>query len=301
MSAFSSIIGHEAAARRLSLMIANDRVPHALLIHGPRRVGKRALAEAFARVLIGVERLESHPDFRLVERGRDEKTGKLRKGIGVDEVRGLREHFQMSSFLGGVKVALIDEAEKMNDEASNALLKTLEEPAGRACILLVSHEPEALLPTVRSRLSSVPLRRVAASVIEAALSARGASDAEASSCAAMASGRPGLALSFLEKNAMLEWYANEERRWRALRSAPLHERFALAGDLTPPKADREETVERLRDAMGVWEESLRRELRGGAFSAARTLRSLFSLRASLEANVQPRLLVERFLLSFDTP
>lgn len=297
---FSRIIGHAPALKRLGLMLANDRLPHALLLSGPRHVGKRAVADALARALLGVERLDNHPDFRLVERGRDEKTGKLRKGIGVDEIRALRDHLRMTSFLGGRKVAVIDEAERMNEEASNALLKTLEEPSGRACLILVAHEPEALLPTVRSRASLLPLRRLAEAEVTEALRARGAAPEDAARYAALSGGRPGLALGFLGKDDVLHWFENEERRWKALRSAPLHERFALAADLTPPKADREETVERIRDAIGVWEGFLRADLRRGTASAAPALRRLFSLRASLEANVQPRLLVERFLLTFDT-
>lgn len=295
--AFASIIGHERAVLRLRLMLKNGAMPHAVLFAGGRHLGKRALALSCASALLDTADPMAHPDFRLVERRPDEKTGKLRKNIPIDDIRGLRDHLRLSSFLGGAKVALIDEAETLSEEAANAMLKTLEEPSAGSTIFLAAHDAARLPATVRSRAAVIELRRADDAAVAAAMQARGASPDMAARAVECAAGRPGVALRFLEDSDMVDWYANELRRWTSLRSAPLHRRLALAGELTPPRADREETVERLRDVIGIWEAALRRELAAGSASSARSLDHLFRLRETLTANVQPRLLLEQFAMT----
>lgn len=297
--AFSHIIGHARAVARLRAMLANGAAPHALVIHGPRRSGKSALARALAAALFGVEDASKHPDFRLIERPRDEKTGKLKKAIPIDAVRALTDHLRMSSFMGGAKVAVIDGADAMSEEASNALLKSLEEPAPHAHVILCAEEAQRLPRTIASRCASVELRRVPEADIAAALVGRGMSGPDAARAAFRADGRPGAALAFLEESGVVDWYETEERRWNALRTAPVHKRFSLLAELAPSRADREETVLKIRDVLDAWQGFLRRELRERAPGAPANLRRLFRLRASLDANVQPRLLLERFVLTLD--
>lgn len=297
--AFSHIIGHARAVARFRRMLANGAVPHALVLYGPRRAGKATLASALAAALFGVEDASKHPDFRLVERPRDEKTGKLKKSIPIDAVRELTEHLRMSSFLGGAKVAVIDGADALSEEAANALLKSLEEPAPYAHVILCAEDILRLPKTVVSRSACVELRRVADADVTAALAARGMSAADASRAAFRADGRPGAALAFLGESGVVDWYETEERRWNALRSAPIHRRFGLLAELAPPRVDREETVLKIRDVLDAWQGFLRRELRDRAPGAPANLRRLFRLRASLDANVQPRLLLERFVLTLD--
>jgi len=297
--AFSHIIGHARAVARLRAMLAGGSAPHALVIHGPRRAGKGALASALASALLAVEDAAKHPDFRLVERPRDEKTGKLKKSIPIDAVRALTEHLRMSSFLGGAKVAVIDGADALSEEAANALLKALEEPAPHAHVILCAEEAQRLPRTIVSRCASIELRRVPDAEISEALAARGLPAPDAARAAFRADGRPGAALALLEGPGMVDWYETEERRWNALRSAPIHKRFSLLSELAPPRADREETVLRIRDVLDAWQGFLRRELRDRAPGAPANLRRLFRLRASLDANVQPRLLLERFVLTLD--
>jgi DNA polymerase-3 subunit delta' len=309
MDPLSRIIGHEGAKRRLSLMLKSGNVPHAILLSGPRHVGKAALAMAAARALLGSgvgeqgsgnrgqgADVSTHPDFRLLERGRDPKTDKLRKQISIDGVRELCAHLRLTPFLGGRKVAVIDGAETFSEEAGNAILKTLEEPPEGSHLILIAHSLDAVLPTVRSRSALLTLGRVPETSVRSALLARGASPAHADRAARYAGGRPGLAIRLTEDTDMLEWYAEAERRWRELRLAPLHRRFSLVADLAPASGDREEAAARIRDTIGFWEEAARRELREGSASAAPALRGLFRLRKSLETNVNPRLLLERFAL-----
>jgi hypothetical protein len=296
---FDDIIGHKDAVARIRLMLERGNFPHAVLFIGPRRVGKTSVALAAASAILGGAKPESHPDFRRIERGADEKTGKLRKLISVDEVREARTFLQGSAFMGGRKAALVVGAERLSEEAANALLKTLEEPTKSSNVLMTADDAAAVPATVKSRCAVITLRRVHDADLAEALVSRGSTDAEAMRIAGFAAGRPGVALSFREDPDVLDWYATEARRWLAFKDAPLHRRFAIASELAPPGEDREEAVERIREVAAFWEAQLRRELKAGAAVATR-LRALLHLRTSLEVNVQPRLLLERFAMELDT-
>ena len=134
---------------------------HAYLLHGPVGIGKRALAERLmARLLCqrpdGLDacgtckscmllHAGSHPDNYVLE------PEEADKAIKVDQVRDLVSFVVQTAQLGGRKVVLIEPVESMNINAANALLKSLEEPSGETVLLLVSHQPSRLLPTIKSR------------------------------------------------------------------------------------------------------------------------------------------------------
>ena len=134
---------------------------HAYLLHGPAGIGKRALAEHFMRFLLCQQpspvgacgrckacllvAAGTHPDHCVIE------PEEADKAIRVDQVRQLVGFVTQTAQLGGRKVVLLEPTESMNLNASNALLKSLEEPAGDTVLLLISHQPSRLLPTVKSR------------------------------------------------------------------------------------------------------------------------------------------------------
>ncbi|HEX6852855.1 MAG TPA: DNA polymerase III subunit delta' [Candidatus Polarisedimenticolaceae bacterium] len=117
----------------------------------------------------------------------------LRNFIVVDQIREVTRHAGSSPRQGKVRVFVIDPADRMNTEAQNALLKTLEEPPGRSVLMLIASRPHALLPTVRSRCFRVPFGAMAVDGLAAALAASGMHAAEARTRAALAGGRPGYA------------------------------------------------------------------------------------------------------------
>jgi DNA polymerase-3 subunit delta' len=119
----------------------------------------------------------------------------LKREIVVDQVRELAEHAAFAPREGARRVFLIDPADRLNRAAQNALLKTLEEPPGRALLVLLTSRPHLLLPTVRSRCLPLRFARMPVRELAAALEARGTAPEEALVRAALAAGAPGLALA----------------------------------------------------------------------------------------------------------
>jgi DNA polymerase-3 subunit delta' len=177
--------GHEAAERTLLEAWNSGRMASSWLISGPKGIGKATLAYRFARFVLaggggggglfggGPETLalpESHPVFRRVssgghadlkvaERGwADDKKSKLRSEIVIDDVRGIGGFLSLTPAEGGWRVVIIDSADEMNRNAANAVLKVLEEPPRNALMLLISHSPGRLLPTIRSRCRRLMLK-----------------------------------------------------------------------------------------------------------------------------------------------
>ncbi len=167
------IAGQDKAIGQLLAAWTSGAMHHAWLLAGPRGVGKASFALAAAERLLAeaagppvmapgldtpedhsVGRLvaaRSHPDFRLLERLVNEKTGNLARGISVHQVRELGELFAMTPALSPWRVVVIDSVDDLEPSAANALLKMLEEPPANCLFLLVSHVPGRLLPTIRSR------------------------------------------------------------------------------------------------------------------------------------------------------
>ena len=141
-SPFSTIIGHERATSYLEKILANKKMAHAYLFEGISGLGKRTVAEIFAAGILGgdADKLRLHPDFIFLELGINEKTGKVKKNIGIEEVREVIRRLSFTPMQSSFKVAIIDNAETLSIEAANALLKTLEEPSGRACIILIAED-----------------------------------------------------------------------------------------------------------------------------------------------------------------
>ena len=154
MEPFASVPEQPEAKRLLGAALAEGPA-HAFLLHGPAGVGKRTAAFAFAAALLGDERrvlARTHPDLYLLE--------PLGEMIRIDEVRALRHDLHMRPFEAARRVYLVLDAQRMNEEAADALLKDLEEPPPYAVIVLVASELGPLPPTILSRCQLVPFRRL---------------------------------------------------------------------------------------------------------------------------------------------
>ncbi len=197
MEPFASVPEQPEAKRLLSAALV-DGPAHAYLLHGPPGVGKRTAAFAFAAALLGDERrvlAGTHPDLYLLE--------PLGEMIRIDEVRALRHDLHMRPFEADRRVYLVLGAERMNEDAADALLKDLEEPPPYAVLVLVAGELGPLPPTILSRCQLVPFRRLSERAVREWVAARAPdrSDAEVLALARAAAGRLDRARRLLDPAA----------------------------------------------------------------------------------------------------
>jgi DNA polymerase III subunit delta' len=199
--------------RRLMQALAADRFPHALLLRGPRGIGKQRFASRLAQALLcravapGEGPCGECRDCRLVETGAHPDTMHLeraedRRDITVDQVRELIASLALTARAGGRKVALVVGAEDLNHHAANTLLKTLEEPPGRATFLLLTVAPGRLPATVRSRCQGLDFPAVRFAVAAPWLASRIPEDADPAGLLAAAAGAPLAAVEMVETGAL---------------------------------------------------------------------------------------------------
>ncbi len=230
------LIGQDAAQADFLNAFTSDRLHHGWLLTGPRGVGKATLAWSIARFLLATPIADPNNMFGappppttlaidpenpvarrmnagaeaglfVLRRPYDDKTKKLRQQITVDEVRRLKNFFAMSAADGGRRVVIVDAADEMNTNAANALLKLLEEPPARSTLLLVSHQPTRLLPTIRSRCRELRLSNLDADDMATALTQAGADAAtSAQALAELSGGSVGEAIRLLNLGG-LDLYA----------------------------------------------------------------------------------------------
>ncbi len=222
------LYGHEAVEARLLGAYQRRRLHHAHLLKGPTGIGKATLAYRLARFVLAhpdpnadaVQNAQSlaiprdhpefartaaggHPDMLAIEAKMDGK-----QGISIAVLRKATTFLEQTAALGGWRVLLIDPGDDMAGPAANALLKSLEEPGRKTLILIVSHHPGSLLPTIRSRCSSSALHPLSDADMGKTLDALGAADdlpdAERARRLALAKGSVGRFLALSGKDLEIE-------------------------------------------------------------------------------------------------
>ncbi|WP_460760475.1 DNA polymerase III subunit delta' [Lysobacter fragariae] len=194
------------------------RLGHAQLFCGPVQLGKRAVANRLARRLLCMDRVAgepcghcractlmdagTHPDFHAVSFIPNKEGTRLRTEIIIEQMRDLSTAFTLTPQYGGAQIAIIDPAEAINHSASNALLKTLEEPVPGRYLWLVTAHPARLSATIRSRCQKLEFRLPPQDESLAWMRLRGHADAVAREALDAARGHPGLADEWLQGNGM---------------------------------------------------------------------------------------------------
>lgn len=190
---FTNLVGNTQAKHTLQRLIANDRLPNSLLFVGPDGVGKRQFALEAARTVLCREKVENEAcgvcsicvrvaefaipavtdknkeEFERVFFGGHGDVGLLvryKNFILVDAVRALEREANFRPFEADARFFIVNDADRMNDQAANALLKTLEEPPATSYIFLITSRPDSLLPTIRSRCQTVRFAPVSTPEIE---------------------------------------------------------------------------------------------------------------------------------------
>ena len=291
--ATSELFGHAEAEQTLLDAYRGGRIPHAWLIGGESGIGKATLAYRMARFVLAypdpampaVQKAKSlavpadhptarriagqaHSDLLVLERVINEKTGKLFTVTRVEDVRRTVPFFGSTAGEGGWRVAIVDPLEDLNRAGENALLKVLEEPPPRALLLLVSHAPGRVLPTIRSRCRTLILRPLAAEAIVRAMAVAmgaGANADEIETAAGVADGSVGRALRLLEGDALelRQQVVGLLDRLPALDPRALH---ALGEEIAGTQS---ETLAAFMDAVNAW---LSARLQSGPQDKARLAR-----------------------------
>jgi DNA polymerase-3 subunit delta' len=192
-----SVIGHMTQKASLERMLAQGTLPHALLLAGPDGVGKRAMAEDILTTLVPAE-------ARMLDTLRLSPMTDEDGGIAEVSVEQVREMRRWASFTPttGRKVVVMDEAERMNAECANTLLKLLEEPPAYAHFLLVTGNPASVMPTIASRCQRIDFKPLSESEMGEVLAGRKLNGDDRALLAMLAGGRPGVVLGMLERGEL---------------------------------------------------------------------------------------------------
>ncbi len=299
-----SITGQNRALRALKSLLKNRRIPPALLLTGPAGVGKAAAARAFAKALncrkatldacgncVSCETFDKglDPDVRIVDEtyqagvlGLEAGESAKKQGWHIDTLRHLLKDLEMTSIENRYKVAIIEDAHRLNRNSANAILKVLEEPPPRTLWILLTHRPAKLPATIRSRCQTLTFPALAPAVILKLLSQRGVEGAAAQQAAALCEGSMARALSSLQDPPA------DPAGWIKDPMAP----FSMSDELPRElHLSRSQVRERLHQM--AWYLRRSRGVAGYTIPAVRAVqRELAGMHRALACNADPKLVLE---------
>lgn len=318
------LIGHEWAVDMLKKHVVNGTTRHAYLFCGPPGLGRRTLALRFAQALNcttpsdagipcgtcrdckGIDSMQ-HADLSIIQA---ESEGGVLK---VDQIRDMRKTMILKPYMSKFRVAIFLRFHEANDNAANALLKTLEEAPSYAVLILTADNPEQLLPTIVSRCEVLRLRSSSIDEVKKDLESNGINSEQARLIAHISGGRPGYARRLTEEDSLLD--AREERLndMLTLLSASRVEKFSYADKLA---RDKDSMRQAIKFWLSYWRDVMLRTAQAetalvnidrnmeiedlaGKMDLSSSRKVVINLEESLDKidrNVNPRLLAEVLLL-----
>lgn len=256
-----NIVGHEHSIDILRRVLAAQQVRHAYLFAGPQRIGKTLLAQRFAQTLLctggadpQVAPLDpcnaclacrkvlhgNHPDVHIIARPPD------KQAILIEQVRELQSDSARRTLEGRHNIFIIQDAQDMNLQAANCLLKTLEEPEHDVVLLLTVPDAGLLLPTILSRVQLIPMQLLTSTQIKNALVERWEVESdEAELIASLAAGRMGWAVQAVEDDEMLDERKEQLEMLAKIPTTSRVQRFDLVQHLGTD-------VEKVRSLLDLW-------------------------------------------------
>lgn len=295
-----SIIGHSEIISFFEQARANDALNHAYCFVGRSHIGKTTLARRIAADVLGCapDKIHVTPDVLHITRESDEKTGKLKKDISVDQIRHAVQFFYESPFgRSGYKVLIIEDAELMSIAAANALLKTLEEPRGKRVIFLLTRNEKSLLPTILSRCQTIFFNTVAHADLMQYVLEQGCGEDRAQLLVRHADGLPGLCVSWMMDPELFEIYMTEVQRFTSLIGKPYYEKLQNIENLFNDPKDHINSRVKLQEVIHIWHANLiSEEYKLPAKSIVQLHDAFLDAKQKLNQNVHPRLLLEHIML-----
>ena len=309
----SDIRGQARALKGLSTLLSTRRLPPALLFIGPSGVGKSSAALEFAKALNCAEdaldacglcascaSADKGTDPDLVRVDAAYQAGLLgeeeakQRSIRVDTVRHLISGLELRSLDGRWKTAIVEDAHLLVTAAANAMLKALEEPPARTLWILVTHRPELLLDTIRSRCQVVRFSPLSPGLLASLLAERGVPGKEAHGLARTSEGSLGRALA-LRAAAEAEGRIPDPAEWLTDPLAPIRLAEGLPKELHLSRPAVEEHLRRM-----AWHLRSTHGTDGYASASVRALlREFAGLRKALQSNADPRLVLQLAALGLE--
>jgi len=330
------VVGHKSIVSYLQNSIINNKVAHAYLFFGPAGMGKTVVAESFVTSLVcarvnhadGIvpcgecdccrqiaNRL--HPDMIWINRELDEKTGKFKKNISIEQIRELKNKLSLHPFLDSYKAVVIHEAQYLSPEAANALLKTLEEPTPKTVIILLVDNIAWMPQTIVSRCQVLKFLPVRQAEISEKLKQLGADKKSADKFASLAYGRPGIAIDYLSTPDLFQDYQQKIKDFLTLTQADLPQKFKFISS-----AFSYSDVNEVLPTLNIWLKTVRDlaliksqnpglvanvqvnsdlekiASRYSVIKLSQIIKEIIAAKRYLSANVNPRLILENLILNF---
>lgn len=258
MAGFQEILGHEQIIEHFKNAITMDKVSHAYILNGPDLSGKRMLAEAFAMTLQcekkGTEPcMECHSCKQAMNHNQPDiiyVSHEKPNTISVDDIRSqVNNDIGIKPYSSKYKIYIVDEAEKMNVQAQNALLKTIEEPPAYAVILLLTTNADTFLPTILSRCVTLNIKVVPDEKIKKFLMKEyQIPDYQADVCVAFAQGNVGKAIQLAVSSDFNELKAAVLQLMKRLDDIEIYEMGAAIKQINEYKL----TINDYFDLMMIW-------------------------------------------------
>jgi DNA polymerase-3 subunit delta' len=254
-----NLLGHEWAVDMLRQHVAHGQTRHAYLFAGAPGLGRRTLALRLAQALNCEKPIKAgepcfvcrtckqieamqHPDLSVIQALDADNLPKEGGTLKVDQIREIQRTLNLKPYQSQYRVVIFLRFQEANDNASNALLKTLEEAPAHAILLLTADNPEQLLPTINSRCEILRLRPLPIEAILADLMERGMDEDRARLLAHISGGRPGFARRMMDDATVLEKREERLNDLQTLLPAPRVEKFKYADKLSKDKDVMRQTI-----------------------------------------------------------
>lgn len=281
-------IGNQKVKKFLDNCLAKGSLNHAYLFLGPEQVGKFTLAKSWAQKIVNNDK-EINPDLIIVSP--EIKDGK-KKDIGISQIRDLQSELSRTAANSQYKVAIIDDADRLNKAAQNALLKTLEEPPQKVILILIAQNKRQLLETIYSRCQVIKFNLVSGEEIERMIPQN---FPDKNKIFSWSWGRPGIVQKMLDNPNELSEREKIEREFFSMLTGNIQDKFLLAESLSKE--------ENLVQKMNVWLVLLRDIFLGRDDRKISSKEALIfsqeiqkSLQLVLETNSNSRLVLENLFL-----